>query len=591
MESQRHGYQCTANLNRLRNFPTGNCTFWPKEFLNLSTHRNDILVRMQTASKLGWLLALESGVLLILCFPVAGPLPHWRAALAWIAITPLLLALLASHNGFGWRRVGRNVLLGYAAGTLWYAGSCYWIDPTMRTYGNLPASAAFGILLLFSLYLGLYLALFALAVTLTRRALGTAARTLCVVPFLWVAVELACARITSFPWDQLGYSQIDNLLLTRLAPWTGNYGLSFVIASINCVIAAAFLLRGWRIRILAAAAGVAVALLLQLGMNSSVPTAPVSQTAVLLQPDISAGAGGEWTDAAFNSKLQRFTSLSESACAPVYTGLPPARGRVTPACRALRHGSTPLTDLIVWPESPAPFENSDPRLRHWLSALAEDAHAPMIVGDIAVVKAAGEPRNYVYNSAAFIAPDGTFVGRYSKMHLVPFGEYVPFASLFSFAGSLTAEVGQMSPGIHRVLFASGNHRLGVFICYESIFADEVRQFSRMGADVLVNISDDGWYGDTSAPWQHLNIARMRAIENNRWLLRDTNSGITAAIDPYGRVVASAPRHALTSLYVHYGLIETQTFYTRHGDLFAWLCAIIAVALAVDGAFTRTRQRA
>ena len=546
---------------------------------------------MRRASKLGWLLALESGVLLTVCFPVAGPLPHWRAALVWIAVTPLLLALLGERGGFAWRRIGRNVLLGYVAGTVWYAGSCYWIDPTMRLYGNLSGAAALGILLLFSLYLGLYLALFGLAVGLARRALGSAGRTLFAVPFLWVAVELACARITSFPWDQLGYSQVDNLWLTRLAPWTGNYGLSFVIVAINCSIAAAFLLRGVRSRTIPAAAAIVAALLLQQGMHRIVAASPVSQTAVLLQPDVSVGSGGGWTDTMFNAQLQRFSTLSESACAPLFTGLPPAQGSSTPSCRLLRRSSKPLADVIVWPESPAPFENSDPRLRHWLSALAEDSRAPMIVGDIAVVKVDGEARNRVYNSAAFIAPDGTFVGRYSKMHLVPFGEYVPFADLLSFAGSLTAEVGQMSPGLHRVLFASGSRRFGVFICYESIFADEIRQFSRMGANVLVNISDDGWYGDTSAPWQHLNIARMRAIENDRWLLRDTNSGITAVIDPYGRVVASAPRHVVTSLYAHFDLLATETFYTRHGDWFAWLCAIIAVALAVDGAFVRPRSRA
>jgi len=185
-----------------------------------------------------------------------------------------------------------------------------------------------------------------------------------------------------------------------------------------------------------------------------------------------------------------------------------------------------------------------------------------------------------YNSASFISPDGEFIGRYDKIHLVPFGEYVPYRDLFFFAHHLTRQIGDFARGKERKVFTTNGHRYGVFICYESIFADEVRQFTRNGAEVFVNISDDGWYGDTSAPWQHLNMVRMRAIENQRWILRDTNTGVTASIDPYGRVVQSAPRHIFTSLAAQYGFRDDQTFYTRHGDVFAWLCAAVALPTIV-----------
>ena len=285
----------------------------------------------------------------------------------------------------------------------------------------------------------------------------------------------------------------------------------------------------------------------------------------------------------FDLHMQRLTALSENACNPYFLGLPTRGTReVTPNCKP-GPGAKPTIDLIVWPESPAPFEDADPHFRHWVSALAEDVHAPMIVGDIAVENEAGLTETAMFNSAAFVAPDGMFVGRYDKMHLVPFGEYTPFPQLLSFAGSLTDQVGHMTPGKHRVVFAANGHRYGVFICYESIFADEVRRFVKQGADVLVNISDDGWYGDTSAPWQHLNMTRMRAIENDRWVLIATNNGVTAVINPYGQVVQSAPRHVETSLLARFNYRTRQTFYTRHGDLFAWLCAIIAIVLAVDGA--------
>ena len=537
---------------------------------------------------MSWLLAAESGVLLVLPFPVAGPLPHWRAELAWVGLIPLLIALLVRRNGFGWPRLARNTVLGYFCGILWYGGTCYWIQSTMQLYGNMPRFVAAIMLFLFCLFLGLYFALFALLVSLTQRATGNVAWTLMLTPFLWVAMELACARITSFPWNQLGYSQIDNLLLTRLAPWTGNYGISFVIVAINCAIATFFLLRSWPARLLPPAAALLLVSFFYQGFNFRVPNEPTHATAMLLQPNLDVGSGNNWTDEFFDIEMQHFTALSENVCNPYFAGLPtPSTPLVHPECKPLRAA----IQLILWPESPAPFEDNDAHFRHWVSALAEDAHAPMIVGDIAVVHETEPPGNSMYNSAAFVAPDGTFVGRYDKMHLVPFGEYVPFQQLLSFAGSLTREVGQMTHGKRRTVFAATDHRYGPFICYESIFADEVRQFVLLGADVLVNISDDGWYGDTSAPWQHLNMARMRAIENDRWLLRDTNSGITAVIDPYGRVLQSAPRHVQTSLFVRFNYVTSETFYTRHGDLFAWLCAIIAIVLAVDGAFQNHHRAA
>jgi apolipoprotein N-acyltransferase len=177
--------------------------------------------------------------------------------------------------------------------------------------------------------------------------------------------------------------------------------------------------------------------------------------------------------------------------------------------------------------------------------------------------------------------DGFRIGRYDKIHLVPFGEYVPFENLLFFARKLTGRVSKFTRGdTHKVFFLSSpsgqHHRYGVFICYEAVFADEVREFSALGAEVLVNISDDGWYGDTSAPWQHLNMARMRAIENRRWLLRDTNNGITCVIDPYGRVRQSIPRHQADALPAQFGFRDDVTFYSAHGDVFAWLCEILSI---------------
>jgi apolipoprotein N-acyltransferase len=263
----------------------------------------------------------------------------------------------------------------------------------------------------------------------------------------------------------------------------------------------------------------------------------------------------EWTKEYFDDTLSDLTRIS-----------------LSPSSNQQRQ-----TDLIVWPESPAPFYTTDPIFREAVSNIARKAQTWVLAGSVGTRNAGQSPQGVTqsYNSAALVNPRGEWVGRYDKMHLVPFGEYVPFKSIFGFAGGLSKEVGDFSPGESRAPLQAGGNSLGVFICYESIFPDEVRQLAANGAQVLVNISNDGWYGDSGAYAQHLKQARMRAVENNRWLLRDTNTGVTASIDPYGRIVAGAPRKIRTAVDAPYAVSNVTTFYTRHGDWFAYLCAIIS----------------
>jgi apolipoprotein N-acyltransferase len=188
----------------------------------------------------------------------------------------------------------------------------------------------------------------------------------------------------------------------------------------------------------------------------------------------------------------------------------------------------------------------------------------------------GTSASQVFNSAALVSPSGDWTARYDKVHLVPFGEYLPFPTLLAFAGGLTKEVGEFQTGASRAPLDAGDMRLGIFICYESVFPGEVQQFAKQGAQVLVNISNDGWYGDSGAYAQHLNQTRMRAIENDRWILSATDTGVTASIDPYGRTVARLPRKERGALVAPYALTSATTLYTRYGDWFAWLCAIISV---------------
>jgi apolipoprotein N-acyltransferase len=562
--------------------------------------------------KSAWMLVLLSAGLQIVIFPLPD-----LYFLGWAAIAPLLAALLRAREPDTLQlragvkllpaRPGQAFLLGYSCGILWYAGTCYWIYNTMRQYGGVGTAAALGLLLLFCLYLALYHGLFGLLIGLLANAPNGAGsessraaaggpglghrRVLLLAPFVWVAVELARTRITGFPWDLLGISQVDNIALARISTVTGVYGLSFEIMVVNTALAAALVIRGERgqrsrRQPLLLATIVAVALL-QGGRWIVPPPLAAGRSARLVQENVPILQGGDWTKEYFESTLQDLARVSLNNS-----------GLNNSASSAPVQGKSSLTslpvpshpDVIVWPESPAPFYTTDPVFRDAVSNIAREAQTWMLVGSLGV-RNAGERREratQLYNSASLVSPGGEWVGRYDKMHLVPFGEYVPFKRVFGFAGGLTKEVGDFSSGTSRAPLQAGDSKLGVFICYESIFPDEIRQLAANGAEVLVNLSNDGWYGDSGAYAQHLKQARMRAVENNRWLLRDTNTGVTAAIDPYGRIVATIPRKIRATLDAPYALTNVTTFYTRHGDWFAYLCAIISLAGLLLHFFYRAR---
>ena len=536
--------------------------------------------------------AALSAALLELPFPLAGPLPAWRSVFAWFALVPVIVAVLwpgapplTTTEPQG--RVRRGFWVGYLFGVLWYGGNCYWIYDTMHIYGALPSWVSVILLIAFSLYLGLYFGVFGLALALVRRATGDVRLALLAVPFLWIAVELASARVTGFPWDQLGDSQVDNALLIRLAPWTGAYGIGFVVAAANALLAGVWLLRGSAGQQLQtgqrrrtdqrrfAIAGLVLMVAGTVGLFMQVPRPPGTATAVLVQPDLNVAGEGEWDAPQWNQHMEQFARLAAMQCKTYIAGVPQTGA---PMGEIICPPFATHPNLIAWPESPAPFFDLDPRFSTSMAVIAQRAHSPLIVGGVGVNFAASEQVYRDFNSAFVFAGDGQMIGRYDKIHLVPFGEYIPFQKLLSFAHSLTGRVSSMDAGEVRKIFRMDGHRYGIFICYEAVFADEVRQFAQLGGEVFVNVSDDGWYGDTSAPWQHLNMARMRAAENHRWILRDTNNGVTAAIDPYGTVRQSIPRHQADALPASYGFESSLTYYTIHGDLFAWACAILSIGL-------------
>jgi apolipoprotein N-acyltransferase len=502
---------------------------------------------MRPSPGIGWLLAILSAILQILSFP--SPALYF---VCWIALAPLFVILIDRRYS---PSLWRCVLLAYFNGVLWYGGTCFWIFHVMHSYGNLSKPIAAGILALFCFYLALYHAFFGFLLGfLTRSRAFANARALVLAPVLWVAVELARAHITSFPWDLLGYAQVNDLPLTRLATFTGVYGLSFVVALVNSVLALGFLLPRQR-RMGVALVGVLGAIALQSGAFVRYPESHPGHIAELVQVNLPI-LETDWPVPFYDLTMAQLVQLSSENAS------------------AVPHDPNPA--LIVWPEAPAPFYTSDPKFQHWLAALAQDSHAYLIVGSLGIIPANNAEKYEMYNSAQLIRPDGGFGGRYDKIHLVPFGEFVPFQHMLSFAESLTHDVGKFSRGNQRNVLRIDGHGVGTFICYESIFPDEVLNFARNGAELFVNISNDGWFGEFGAPVQHLNMARMRAIENGRWLLRATNNGISASISPLGEVITAAPRNTRTVLKAPYTFESGTTFYTRHGDWFAGICAIISI---------------
>jgi apolipoprotein N-acyltransferase len=470
--------------------------------------------------------ALLTAALLILAFP------HFNFAfLAPVALAPLLWA--AAKEPRHWRRF----LLGWAAGVVYWAGACYWIQIVLHDHAGIAAWASWLGFVIFSLLKGLHLGVFALAAGLLmnrRFAVLTA-------PALWVAVEWSHTWL-GFAWLDLGNAGINMPVPMRLAPFTGVYGLSFVFGATATALALVALRRP-RIELAPAVALLVVWLL---------PALPAvkrgTESAVLVQPNIPEDA--EWTQPWVDDMHQRLAALSLKGA----LGSP---------------GADPA--LIVWPEAPAPmYYDRDPQFRGMVDQVARTTRSYVLLN---VVPLAGRSP---LNSALLVSPEGQSVGRYDQINLVPFGEYVP-APFKALIGKIATESDDFVPGARQAVLSAGPHKIGAFICYESVFPGFVRNLANQGAELLVNISNDGWYGASAAREQHLQIVRMRAAENRRWILRATNDGVTSTIDPGGRVARNLPSFTAASALTGFSWVGSTTFYSRHGDWFVWLCIIVALA--------------
>lgn len=515
------------------------------------------------------LLAATTGILLPYCFP-----RYDLGLLAWVALIPLHIAL----DGLSRRR--QAFWLGWLAGIICSTGIMSWVVTAMHTYGKVPLVFSYGIMLLLTAYLGLYLGIYSAGVVWFRMLMPRYG--LFAAPCLWVTLELLRTYVLSgLPWSLLGYSQYRQLDVIQIADHLGVYGVSFLIVLTNVALAELYLwlmplFRGFRPARLPWELVTTAAMLV--GLSWAYSTSLITSEAMegskaalqvgVVQPNIDQAV--KWDQAFREETLQRYDRLTES----------------------FGYG----VDLVVWPEAATPFiYEREPVYQLQLVAMANRASAPLLFGSPAV-RFDPERKPFLLNSAYLLSPDGELLGRYDKQHLVPFGEYIPLkSSLLFFLEKMVEGIGdfQAGPGPTILSFQlkesqggtpARRVKFGVVICYEVIFPDLVRRIASSGAEFLVTITNDAWFGDSSAPAQHFSMVVFRSVENHLAFARAANTGISGFIDPFGRIIVASPTFTQTALQAEIPVRQTKTFYSRHGDVFAYGCVLISLLFCLYSIF-------
>jgi apolipoprotein N-acyltransferase len=485
------------------------------------------------------ILAGLSGLLLTGAFPNINL--DW---LAWCALVPLLIAV----QNLTWQD---RVRLGLTAGLMHYLTLVYWLYFTMQTYGGLPWYLSIPVLFLMATYLALYIIAFA---TLATRLHTKPVVCLFLIPALWVSLEyIRSFLFTGFPWELMGYSQHRALHIIQISDIFGVFGISFLILLTNVAIYQIYLYftpGDWQKNADTKGGIIAAALAVVIMISAA------WVYGVLRIKSIDALAG---------------SSASEKIA--VVQGNIEQSLKWDPAFQVEADNQKP--DLIVWPETATPFYFLyDTRLSDMVLRGIREVATHFLIGSPSFSQK--DKRIAYFNSAYLMGPDGKATGKYDKAHLVPYGEYVPLKNWFPFLGKMVAQVGDFEAGKKGETLPWNDYKLGVLICYEIIFSDLSRAVTKNGAAVLINITNDAWYGRTSAPYQHFSMAVLRAVENRRSLIRAANTGISGFIDPVGRVTASTQLFTDAALTRNVPFLKNVTFYTRYGDLFALFCLAITL---------------
>lgn len=481
---------------------------------------------------------------------LAFPRTDWDAV-AWVLLTPVIVMALA-------RRPGAALAWGWFFGLVFFLVLLRWLDFTFRLYSAIPWPLTWGPIGLLAAYCGLYVGLFAWSVSWIGRR-RSPALALAVAPFLWVAGEWVRGRLLGgFPWGALGYSQYRRLPVIQIAELGGVHAVSFVLLAVNAAIAGCLVL-SWRPALAGVgAATVLVAATLGFGMSRLAEPQPPGEVRVaVIQPSIAQPLKADMSYAATTLEIE--TSLTR---------------------RAGGEGA----DLIVWPETSLPAVlRREPRLLARLTALSRELRTPLLVGSIDIDEKS-PPK--VYNTA-FLLTEGGIVGRYDKIHLVPFGEFVPLSGVIGFVRSWAEFIADLEPGARTVVFPGPPAPLGVVICYEGIFPELVREFVRGGARLMVNMTNDAWFGRTDGPWQHLAMYPFRAVEHRTAVVRAANTGVSAVIAPNGQIIRRLTLFRRGTALEVVPLRSRQTLYTRFGEWLAYLS--LAVSAGSCGAGLRPRS--
>ncbi len=489
------------------------------------------------------LLSILSGVLLILSFPNFD-----LQFLAWFALVPLLYAI-----------DGKTPLhafsLGFFCGFISNLGILYWVIVAVHTYGNIPLIWSAFILLLLVGYLSLFIGAFAFLVWIVPSSSGI--QTILFLPILWTALEyLRSFFLTGFPWANLGYSQYLNLPFIQMADITGPYGLSFVILLVNATLF--WILRQWISKTFPVREVVVTLLVLLISMIYGYTRMRTIDQQMLQQPSLKVGLTQgnidqsiKWDESFQKETLKIYERLSLKV--------------------AEQH-----PDLIIWPETATPFFFQQAKeFQPMVLDIPNKTDAYLLFGSPSFKVERGKVNHY--NSAYLASPSKEIIGRYDKIHLVPYGEYVPFGDLLPL-GSLGEGIGNFKPGKEIYNFSIPQGKFGVVICFEIIFPDLCRRFVKEGANFLVTITNDAWFGRTSAPYQHFAIAVFRAVENRVFIARAANTGITGLIDPRGKIIKKGEIFTEEAMNGTIRLSKKKTFYTLYGDVFAWICSGLSLLL-------------
>lgn len=479
-------------------------------------------------------LAAISGLLLFLSFPRYGS--GW---LAWIAFIPLFFALKKPVT------MTQGLLLGFITGMVSYVGIIYWIAFVIIHYGFLPLYLGIILMLLLSCYLSFYVALFAGCIVYFREKIPL----YLTAPVLWICFEYGKSYLlTGFPWENLGYSQYLNTYLLQFADMAGVFGLSFLIVLVNAALFEMIDKRTKR----AFAIGCVVVLVLggvylygicRLDQVHQAVKNSEGMEVSLIQGNIDQSI--KWNEDYQRETLNIYEQLSLKN-SPV-------------------NGS-----LIVWPETAAPFLFQDRNILHdQIVNLSLKTKSWLLFGAVSHAQENGS--NDFFNSAYLLSPAGVVQGKYDKVHLVPYGEYVPFRNIFPFVKKLTAGIGDFGTGPGFYPLSLDNRKIGILICYEGILPFAARRYKQESADLLVNMTNDAWFGATSAPFQHFSMSVFRAVETRLYLVRAANTGISGIIDPGGRIIAKTNIFQKSALKGDIKFVNIPTFYAKYGDILAGIC--------------------